>query len=99
MPEGVPAGTETMPVAGSSSGTGAPTETGVAGVITVPLTFEGVAEAPFSESLVYALTTFVEPVAPFTGNGMSLLARIGAAITSTVIEAILQFAGLSFSQI
>ena len=50
MPAGVPDGTATLPVNGSSAGTGAP-PIEVAGVVTEPVIVDGVTGTPFKVSL------------------------------------------------
>ena len=72
---------------------------GVAGVVTVVFTLAGVTATPFSVSLVRAFRTDGLPVAPFTLAGVSLVATIEAASTTTVAIAVEQFSGFSFSQI
>ena len=99
MPAGVSAGTATLPVAGSSRGTDAPTEAGVAGVSTVPVMLAGTTAELLSVSLVKAFVTVGLPVAPLTGAGVSSSATIWAAATGIAISAIAQFVGFSFSQI
>ena len=98
VPAGVPAGTETLPVVGFSVGTGAP-PIDVAGVVTVVFTFAGTTATPFNMSLASALTTDGLPVAPFTFAGVSLVATIGAALTTIVAVAVEQLSGFRFSQI
>ena len=82
----MPAGTDTIPVATSSVGTGPPLM-GVAAVRTVPVTFAGVAVTPLSVSLLYAFTTFEAPVAPFVAVGLLLVAiimRVTGVVTDEV---------------
>ena len=98
MPAGVPAGTETLPVIVFSAGTGPP-PIDVAGVVTEVFTFAGTTVTPFNMSLVSAFTTDGLPVAPFTLGGVSLVATISAAFTTTVAVAVEQFSGFRFSQI
>ena len=50
-PAGVLGGTDTVPVDGSSAGTGAPTVAGVAGIRTVPVILVSVTGTPFNLSL------------------------------------------------
>ena len=99
MPTGVPAGTDTIPVVGSSTGTLAPAVAGVADVRTVALMAANVTGAPFSVSLVKALTTEALPVAPLVAACVSSVATIAAAETGTVTVAVEQLVGFSFSQI
>ena len=98
MPAGVPAGTDTRPVAGSSIGTFAPAIAGVAGVRTVALIAFTMMAAPFKLSLVKALTRAALPVAPLVAAGESSVATIGAAVTGTVTVDDAQLVGFSFSQ-
>ena len=70
-----------MPVTGSSTGTGAPTETGVAGVVTVPMMAAGTTGVPFKVSFAKAFTRDGLPVVPFTFGGVSAVAAIRAALT------------------
>ena len=101
-PAGVPGGTLTCPVVGSSTGTGAPGVKGVAGVVTANValpvgpTVGGV--MPLTVSLLSTLPALGLPVAPFGTLYGSGVATIGAGSTVTVIVASLQFKGTSFSQ-
>ena len=97
MPDGVPGGTATSPVAGSSAGTGAPSVAGTAGVVMVAVTLVKSTGAVLNVSLVKALTNAGLPVAPFTFGGLSLVATKGAAITLTVSVAVLQLVGFRIS--
>ena len=103
VPAGVPAGTETCPVNGSITGTGFPF-IGVAGVVTVILTWEIRAWTPFkvSEPLPLLLNTFPIfgfPVVPLPPERASFWATIAAAETETETVAVSQLVGLKTSQI
>src|ERR1035437_1822992 len=97
IPAGVPAAILTIPVAGSSVGTEPPL-IGVAGVVTLTFTSAITTAAPFNLSLVSALIALVFPVFPLIPVTASFVAWIVAGSTVTEILAVLQFVGLSFSQ-
>ena len=104
VPAGVPGGTETMPVAGSSAGTGCPAATpagktiGPLGAkIALPVAPKVGGVMPLTVSLVSTLPALVLPVAPLATVTVSGVAIIGAGSTVTVIVASLQLVGLACS--
>ena len=86
-----------MPVAGSTTGTGAPTGapvTGAAAVVTLKVVVAVVADTPPKVSLaVMALPTLELPSAPLAALRVSSLATMADVPTVTVIVAGLQLAG------
>ena len=96
-----------MPVAGSTTGTGAPTGapvTGAAGVVTVsialpPVPTVGAAPPKLSAPVpvVTALPILALPTEPLVALSVSSLATITVFVTVTVIVAGLQFVGCAFS--
>jgi hypothetical protein len=85
-------------VAGLRVGTGAPGLAGVAGVVTVRLTWASVTGLPLRVSPSSTSRTLGEPVAPLTPATVSGSAAMAAATTVTEIVAVWQLVGLSASQ-
>ena len=99
-PAGVPAGTDTLPVNGSSKGTGAPTTKGVAGMTRAKVALPerpNVGTTPLTVSLVNALPTLELPVAPFGVVKLSVVAATVDGTTAMVAVASLQLVGLTLS--
>ena len=95
MPAGVPAATETLPVAVSNvraAGTVEP-------VATLKIALAEVAAAPLTLLPVSALMTLLAPLAPLTPVTELDVATTGDATTVTEIVAVVQLPGLSASQI
>ncbi len=80
-------------------GTGAPGLAGVAGVVTVRLTWASVTCVPLRVSPAMTSSTLGAPLAPLTPETVSGSAAIGAATTVTEMVAVWQLVGLRVSQI
>ena len=99
-PAGVPAGTDTLPVNGSSNGTGAPATSGVAGVTTAKVALPEapkVGATPFTVSLVNALPTLGLPIALLGAEKLSVVAANVESTTVIVTVVSLQLIGLALS--